>query len=369
MMKTFQAPEVTKDGVKVSNLPDGADSVDAFTQYNRSTSEFTSLVTPYRSPDDALGAGFGVKPDKRLGFLAPRKPLQPHGSSEIVPKYDENGMPIDETMTREQLFKKRMEYMKSFEGMSVSHNEHFLLADLDFQKDSLLFGNTREEFEQNVSRLKNVIINYSKWERTDNFYYYTTILLQLLTFWVLMECVHQYYELHLFSRHYDEFVETIESEIKQLEVKRQSDLRAALREVTRHKPDFGPVIASMQQEKSKALAEDALSSPMDTTGEVARNSAQRTSEQLRHMENLAMSSSSASTGVLRRLFRYLGLASGSGLSEADFKKYSYSASPTTIQSVREIRRILLPRSEDYTQIVREEMESYQLQKMSKTELA
>ncbi|KAF8279578.1 hypothetical protein TcBrA4_0101120 [Trypanosoma cruzi] len=147
-------------------------------------------------------------------------------------------MPIEAGLTKEQLLKKRLAYMKSFEGTTMSHREHFLLLDLDFERDAMIFGNTREEFEENVTKLKEVISKYTRWERNDNFYYYGIIALKALTAWVLMECVQQHYELKLLAGHYEDFVEAMEETVSGIEENLQRDMRRAREELQSHRPDF-----------------------------------------------------------------------------------------------------------------------------------
>lgn len=423
MGQMFEAPESISGGVAVANLPAKQQEHTEFDVYQRSTTDFTSLVTPHGTPPvkSGLGAGFGAREDKRLGYLRPRQPLQPYtGSTAVVPKYDENGFPIEEKLTPEQMMKKRKEYLKSFDGTTLSASEHFLLADLDFQKDAMLFGNTREEFEHNVTKLKNVIIAYNKWERTDNFYYYTTILLKLLTLWILMDSLQQFYELRLFAANYDDFVEAMESGIAALEQKRAADFADAARELQRHKPDFAPILAAIERERDRVqgveaqqaaaaaaeessgsnpisitdLAWEALganlgrnvapapaapaatlspldlkaqgaSHPMDTTYEERQRAQEQKLEQEREMRRLAAFNDAAPRGgVWSHVWtRAKGIFTHrEPLAEVDIARYSYAASPTSVASMRVLRRILLPRSEDVLQIVREEMVAYKKQK-------
>lgn len=392
MDQTFHAPQKIGDGVAVANLPEKAKEKTEFDQYQRSTTDFTSLVTPHGVTSVGLGAGFGKREDKRLGFLRPRTHIQPYtGSAEVVPKFDENGMPIEETLTRDQIMKKRMEYMKSFEGSVVSHTEHFLLADLDFEKDAMLFGNTREEFERNVLSLQKVIVAYNKWERTDNFYYYTTILLRLVTLWILMECLHQYYELQLLANSYDTFVDVMEAEIADLEERREKDFARARVNLTHSKPDFTVVIDAIRNEKRRleeadaaraassassalpAVVERALgdaSHPMDTTEEAAYLRAKEKEEEERQMRRLRDTASRSGeyslwSSVWRKVSGPLS-SSTPPLQRDDLDRFSYAASPTSIEAVRAIRRVLLPRSEDYTQVVREQMFQYKQEKQLQT---
>ncbi|CCD11583.1 unnamed protein product [Trypanosoma congolense IL3000] len=434
MEETLIKPERISGGVTVANLPPTRKEETEFDVYQRSTRDYTSQVTPFRAVGVGLGAGFGVLEDKRLGFLRPRK-LQPFaGEGSIVPKYDENGMPIDESLTREHLIQKRLAYMKSFEGTTMSHREHFLLVDLDFEKDAMIFGTTREEFERNVTRLKEVISEYSRWERTDNFYYYGTVALKLLTAWALLECIQQYYELQLLSGHYGDFVEAMEETLDSLVTNLDEDFKRAREELKSHPPDFRPVVEAIRREKRRLLDEsaghpsgsgqavaaasnargaqappvdngfspelnrvvqthadneghseeshrevealpkapplldvsDAGSScnhPMDTTHEELYLASARRREIEREMRRLQehARNGGSSFGVFGALRRWLCGGDGDTvppLRQADFVRLSYAASPTSIDTLRAIRRILLPRSEDYTQTVREEMLEY-----------
>lgn len=426
MDQTFEAPQSISGGVAVANLPPKQRETAEFDEYQLSTTDFTSLVTPHGTPPKSgLGAGFGAKEDKRLGFLRPRQHLQPYArSAAIVPKYDENGLPIDETLTPEQVMQKRRDYMKSFEGTSLSATEHFLLVDLDFQKDAMLFGNTREEFERNVTKLKNVIIAYNKWEWTDNFYYYTTILLKVLTLWVLMESLQQYYELRLFAAHYDDFVEAMETDIAALEQKRRADFADAAEELRRRKPDFTGVLDVIARERDRVAdvearaAEAALlekeaaaaalatpsqgsitdlaweafsanmgsaaatpapaaplsaldvknpnaSHPMDTTYEARHRERLRKAEEANEMRRLAAHGGGVERdGVWAALWhRVAGVVhTPHRLRREEVAQFSYAASPTSIPAMRALRRTLLPRAEDVVQVVREEMVAYKQEK-------
>ncbi|CBH09641.1 hypothetical protein, conserved [Trypanosoma brucei gambiense DAL972] len=440
MEETLPKPERISGGVAVMNLPPMEKERTEFDVYQRSTRDYTSQVTPYGTVGVGLGAGFGAREDKRLGFLRPRK-LQPFGGeSSIVPKYDENGMPIDESLTREQLIKKRLAYMKSFEGTTMSHREHFLLVDLDFEKDAMIFGTTREEFERNVTRLKQVISEYSRWERTDNFYLYSTIVLKILTAWVLLECIQQYYELQLFSIHYDDFVEATEETLNSLAYDLERDMKRAREELIANPPDFRPVVEAVRREKRRLLDEDAkrvtketpvvdssgseeakernatdgvsLASqlddiipaciggdgcpkqplegtvvpletsalnrdvrdddalrphPMDTTQEKLYLDSLRRREAQKEMRRLQDQAVDAgpSVGVFGSFWQWVrggGNVVITPLLQEDFTRLSYAASPTSIETLRSIRRILLPRSEDHIQVVREEMLEYKREK-------
>ncbi|RNF02403.1 uncharacterized protein Tco025E_08402, partial [Trypanosoma conorhini] len=309
-----------------------------------------------------------------------------------------------------------------------------------------------EEFERNVTKLKDVISKYTRWERTDNFYYYGTLLLKALTAWVLMECLQQHYELKLLADHYDDFVEAMEETRSGLEEDLRRDLQRARAELQAHRPDFRPVVEAVRREKRRLLdaeaarveglrastmdgnegnnatgmsrvpGEGALAAglgealgtggargdehaqpssspapqraptqeraslvsttahdrvkvhhPMDTTHEQLYLSALQGQETEREMRRLQESaaSSRASYSVVGALWRRIRGGGGGDsalvtpLQQEDFARLSYAASPTSIDALRAIRRILLPRSEDHIQVVREEMLEYRRQKEAK----
>ncbi|CCW63701.1 unnamed protein product [Phytomonas sp. EM1] len=397
MDKTFHAP--TKiDGVSIAGLPSEPKCGKEFDAYRGSTVDFISDVVPYESPrKPSIRGGFGVREDKRLGFLRPRKSLPNFSQDDkLTPLGDENDMSVDNHLTQKQLTKKRIEFMKSFQGSVVSQRQHFLLADLDFEKDSILFGNTREEFERNVGLLKKAILTYTKWERTDNLYYYATLFLKILTAWIAMECLQQYYELHQLAANLETFIAVSNAEVERLEEARRHDLECVAMQLQYDKPDFSALVAAIRAEKrrmnaaetqvplpSKAQDESAcfnectpsclsISKGNDSAGSVGRTAgaAGQAREQDESLVQEVKYPPEKSHRVerfhsLRAIWRrFLGVGDfgSEPLSRDDFVRYSYVANPTSIEALRGIRRKLLPRSEDYTQIVREEMLQYKRDK-------
>lgn len=410
LLKNTPSPEkLPESGVQVLNLPKDTETT-PFDSYKRSTVDFSSRVTPHGIVGVGLGAGFGSLPDKRLGFLRPRNSLQPRGIKE--PKYDENGMPIeDSSLSDTELIKKRKEYLQSFSGTTMSHREHFLLVDLDFEKDSILFGDTREEFERNVAIMKKVILAYQRWERTDNMYYYATFCLKLATIWVLIECAHEYAELQLLASNYDTFTEAINEEIYRLDDKRRNDVREAREELKLHPPQFTATLQAMLAEKQRLVAAKAATEEKEAAPRSKLTSSGMQTESItegerprgtipvdefyakygqRHpldtTDDLRLAKKAKKEEVeaeMRRLSQTVGarererawqrhLASvrkflfplwwKSALTKEDFAYYSYAASPTSIEAIKKLRRKVLPKSEDYTQIVRDEMIAYENKK-------
>lgn len=392
--------------VTVVNLPLAKQDPTPFDVYQRSTTEFTSLVAPHGVSGVGLGAGFGAKEDKRLSFLRPRKTLQPRGGAELAPRFDENGFPIEPTSTSTDLAKKRLEYMKSFHGTTMSSREHFLLVDLDFEKDSILFGDTREEFERNVGIMKKVVVGYERWEKSDNFYYYATFILKIMTFYVLLETVYQHAELQMLFKNYDAFAVVMEDEIYKLEERRKEDLKVARRDLRDHPPNFAPIVSAMVAEKEKVLdtlkkereqarenssrehgdsngestpvgsisiqefykGDQSKRHPMDTTNDANVKQRAATVEPEPLGEEFQRLLDRQTTGFmpsLQHFLRRIGLLSASRgvLSTEDAKMFAYAASPTTVDAVRRLRRTILPKSDDLTQIVREEMLAHKHQKL------
>lgn len=430
MQTNFTEAEILPSGIRIYNLPpapppsaaEGGESSENTTglkQYVKSTSDFLSQVTPNGTSGVGLGAGFGQRPDKRLGWLRPRQkdhltPLPPEEEKELLlKKTEEEGIQdLPEAKTpeeRKEQIQRMLTYMKSFEGTTLSGTGgHTLLADLDFEKDSLLFGRTRDEFIHNVETLKRVILNYEKWERTDNFYRYGTIFMQFSCVWLLVDCLQTHSRFQLLRDHFDDFVEATEEEIVLLQTKRAHDRELARQEFALNTPNFDSVIDQIVVERRRqesgeeeAKQKELVSHPMDTTKEALTLRAQSEEQRRRdmrifldhsedEMEKEKKQKSSSQGGWKKFLF---GWASSSNahrgdddgkknedpkslsptattttkrplITAEDVVRYSYAAAPTSIATVRALRRVLLPRSDDFTQIVREEMEAYRLAKDS-----
>lgn len=60
-------------------------------------------------------------------------------------------------------FRQQQQLVRSMSGTTFNKHEHPLLIDLDFAKDAHLYGNTREEFERNVRKMKQLISTFQRW--------------------------------------------------------------------------------------------------------------------------------------------------------------------------------------------------------------
>lgn len=458
MMKTFAKSETLPSGIKVYNLPPtvSAEGDASFDQYRKTTSDYLSKVSPNTLVGVGLGAGFGSRGDKRLGWLRSRQdhltPMPPEEEYKALLKKSETegvqDLPEAKTpQERKEQIERLLKYMKSYDGMTLSHNDHFLLVDLDFEKDSLLFGSSREEFTKNVDKLKEVILQYNRWERTDNAYRYGTMFMKFATAWLLVDCLQTYLRFKVLRDSLDEFIVMTNETIESLKQKRLIDYEIAAKELEINPPNFAPVVATIVEERRRVREEAAtkereaqeaaaatqqaldalrgvslpstdaaaeasslfgtdvlalpavsanatpaarssaktlsdedrrLSHPMDTTHEAKVKAFLEADERRKAMSQFAKKELDeagrskerrSAFGFVASYFRGKDarVETSDGvlvepLSQADFVHFSYAAAPTSIATVRSVRRILLPRSDDYTQIVREEMVAYKKQK-------
>ncbi|CUG83132.1 Hypothetical protein, putative [Bodo saltans] len=456
MLKNFAEAETLPSGIKVFNLPPAPRADHDFEMYQKTTSDFISPVNPNSLSGVGLGAGFGSRPDKRLGWLRPKKdhlsPLPPEVEEKrIMAQIHKDGnQDVPEAKTpeeRKQQIERMLQYMKSYDGTALSRQEHFLLVDLDYEKDSLLFGNTRQDFIQNVEKLKQVILQYNKWERTDNIYYYTTLFIKFASVWLLVDCVQTYQRFRVLRDSLDEFEEMTHEEINALKEKRGVDFAKVRAELISNPPDFTPVVKTILEERRKAIVDETVlnaraakeaaekksvetlladtmkqalggdssasdtsstppvttaaqpnktmeimksaSHPMDTTFEVATQRREAAEKRKLDMEKFAAptvdDSQKKNTSIVGRTVGFVTslfkkkpsdsvIGRGSNaivldepLSQADYARFSYAAAPTSIATVRAVRRLMLPRSDDFTQMVREEMLEYKAAKDASTE--
>ena len=147
--------------------------------------------------------------------------------------------------------------MGDWRGTTFSPKEHFLLADLDYDKDSLLFGRTREEFEANVKKMKSVVIGYTKWERRDNWYKYGTWLAKAFAAMLVYEIYETTKARNMLITYYDDFTSVVSESINDLEARRCEDIAKAMAEFELHPPDFAPLKAAVEAERKRLRAERA----------------------------------------------------------------------------------------------------------------
>lgn len=459
MLKNVAQGETLPSGIKIFNLPPAPRDGHDFEMYQKTTSDYISPVNPNALSGVGLGAGFGSRPDKRLGWLRPKKdhlvPLPPEEEEKrIMAQIHRDGnQDVPEARTpeeRKQQIERMLQYMKSIDGTTLSKQEHFLLVDLDYERDSLLFGNTREDFIQNVEKLKQVILQYNKWERTDNIYYYTTLFIKFASVWLLVDCIQTFQRFRVLRDSLDEFEEMTHEEINGLKVKRALDTEKVRQELIANPPDFTPVVRTILEERRKARSEESAerarvereqvekkaldtlftdtlsqaingappaastsdsaagevppaaptsnktleliqskSHPMDTTFEQETLRKEETHRRQLDMETFAApdvkkddankkSIGSKIVGAVVGIFKTKKSSDNSvggssapvldePLSQADYARFSYAAAPTSIATVRSVRRLMLPRSDDFTQMVREEMLEYKAAKDAATE--
>ena len=200
--------------------------------------------------------------------------------------------------------------------------EHFLLADLDMTKDAVLFGQDREVFFENVKKMKQVVITYHRWERSDNYYYYWTKLVQVGCVCALIDIIRNTHAKLTFRDSLDNFLEISQQDIEELAEKRQQAYTKLIKEFELNPPTFDRI-------RNKVVEPAIRNHPMDT---------------LRKEESKVQSESDR----VHEALESMGL-------DPHSQQLSYSSSPTTIPALKAARRILMPQVEDYTSIVKEEI--------------
>lgn len=206
--------------------------------------------------------------------------------------------------------------------------EHFLLADLDHDKDSLMFGETREEFYENVEKMKRVIIEYTRWERSDNFYLYATRLCQVIVAWMLYDTWVQESRKTQLASSLDNYRAAHVEDLAGIEERRHAAMARAILELEVRPPNFADLVARRNElEKDAGRSKRYVANPMDTMDQ----------EREKH---------AASVEQQERLIKY-------------------ALNPTSIPAVRNLRRIVLPQSGDWAALVREDMLAYRNAKDAK----
>jgi hypothetical protein len=377
---------VLPSGIRVYNLP----RAEQFSEYRRSTIDIASNVDSQKTLGVGFGAGVGAAADKRLGWLRPRQ-----GSQEALAKHDEKqrndelsqsfstGDAIDwknpEELRRHQ--KNVRAKLAAMQGSTMSMNEHFLLCDLDFDRDAMLFGHTREEFESNAKKLQEVIVAYQRWERTDNFFRLGIWALRGAFLYLIIDIAHALTNIKMLEGFVDDFAAAVGEDIERLDAARHEACQKAVEAIRLNPPNFQDVLRKIEEECAERQrgGREVTASPMDTTSEQLFIEQRKDMERQHQMERFIDSEGpehrpttapGSTLGSVTR--RVLGWAlsgataqkatTSKELGRVDLSTLSFSAAPTSIDTVRAVRRILLPQSQDYTRIVHAEIVEYKREK-------
>lgn len=239
-------------------------------------------------------------------------------------------------------------------------DEHVLLVDLDPAKDAVLFGTGREEFYQNVKAMKEVIVTYHRWEHRDNYYKWATRLLQFGCVAVLYDIMNNTKAKTLFRCSIDDYLSLSHADVEALDAKRAMDFAAARKTLAESPPNFGSVTAARAAEKATgrnanpaaAAAVPAARHPMDTLGREAAR-AKREADDVTATFRVMRASGGQPGGAV-------GANGSAAESEAVFSRFA--SSPTSVSALKQLRRVLLPQTDDYTSIVKEEILEYRTAK-------
>ena len=399
---------VVNTEVIVKNFPKEQNS--PVKEFTRSTSDFLSKADPNITLGTGMVRGFsdGIVPrgDNAFSFQSIRS------ARFIVPKDEASEKAVAEAVDHRNIRMSRMARMKREAeeqrgnlnrivkgGTGYSVNEHSLFADLDYDRDWVLLGNTPEEFEKNIVRLQKLVSQYRKWERVDNRYWYGMWFFRIAALFSTIECTHLIMQMRTLQAGYEDFSECIAEDIALVASRRKADLALALLDLETNPPDFTPVVDALQKEKKRreeAVPVDPnqpifrngrlLNHPMDTSFIEATNAMKEEETKNRQLSLLAanvredknkdVTSRSFLGKSFGGLFGRLSTTSGgtssatapatdiSRLSESDLAAYSYAVAPTSIDAVRTTRRMLLPRADDMFTIVKEEMLKYKADKLA-----
>lgn len=208
-------------------------------------------------------------------------------------------------------------------------NDHFLLMDLDIDRDSALFGTTREEFYENIEKLKRVIIEYHRWERQDTFYKYGTYIVKALTIFFIYDSWEQERVKSLLAGSLENFTKAHEDTLATLESRRMLALERAVLELEVRPPNFDELTKERNALVEKTLDERKAAfkaHPMDTLGQEKA----KFDVEVERKDALVQC----------------------------------ALSPTSVPAVRNLRRVLLPQTDDWTVVVREEMLEYKTAKIT-----
>lgn len=137
---------IATTSIQVENLPAPIQKeASPMDEYKRSTTDFLSKLEPNSGGYGiGLGAGFGNTDDKKLTFFPSRKEALPELSEGLRDdqltseefRQQRIALQVQTKQQLDQVHKK----INAFRGSMFSMQEHFLLADLDFQRDSFSSG-------------------------------------------------------------------------------------------------------------------------------------------------------------------------------------------------------------------------------------
>jgi hypothetical protein len=224
-------------------------------------------------------------------------------------------------------------------------DDHFLLMDLDVEKDAALFGADRELFYANVAQMKRVVVEYQRWERRDEFYTYATRALQAVSVALVYDCWEQRRHKAVLAASLGNFAECHEEDLATLAAKRAADVAKAVEDLRESPPDFRHVVAAdadrrrLEAERKQRLADAVV-------GGGGAAAAAADAKPVDHPLDTKRQDEGKRKDVEERNVTALALA----------------AAPTSVASVKALRRILLPQSDDWTSVVKARIAAYQKEK-------
>jgi hypothetical protein len=192
-----------------------------------------------------------------------------------------------------------------------------------------MFGTTTEEFEQNVQRMKTIVSTYTKWERWDKFYMYATRVVQFgcaVVGFMLWEAT---CEKNLLRTAAEDYAAQHQGVVKNIAEGRQQSIEYLLADMKMNPPQILPPSGEKYAEFKKISQNEAdiKRHPMDT---------RPIEEWEREKEGLMLQQAAQRDALMNT-------------GDSEFMKRA--------------RRIILPMTDDWTAVVKEEIVEYQKSKM------
>jgi len=114
------------------------------------------------------------------------------------------------------------EIARTVGGIDFDPNEHPLLAELDDQRDALMYG-TGKDFYENVKRVRTIVLTHHKWELGESMYKALLLVVQVLCLTVVYNVWAQYQTLELLISSREDFAQIVASRIREMEAQRVAD--------------------------------------------------------------------------------------------------------------------------------------------------
>eukprot|EP00760_Papus_ankaliazontas_P009371 PhM_4_TR14052/c0_g1_i1/m.7792 len=105
-------------------------------------------------------------------------------------------------------------------GADYDPDEHALLIDLNERSDTVLYG-TGAEFQENVKRVRTIVLTHHKWKLNENWYTFLTYILYLCVAYCVFHAVQQQSVLALLRDSRESYIESAEERLVNMDKDRR----------------------------------------------------------------------------------------------------------------------------------------------------